>query len=616
MFITNAGGRRAGRRRADRRAPALGDHPVRGAHRRAGLSVGRPLRKMGWHSSDTREVVLDGVAVGPEDVVGTENRGFHQIMEGSSSSGSRWPDGTGPRGRMPGPGPVLRLRARGVRRPARPAADDPAPRRGDGDRAGLGPAAHPPGRGPALLGAPGGGDLGGPGQVRGRDRGQPDRRRGRAAVRRSRVRRGVPGRPALPRRPDPADRGRNRRDPAGDPRQGDRRMSASTTGAPTRADVAAARERALAGGDASRWPGKMPVRDRLRVLFDPGTFVEDGPALRAGPPDLLPARTLGRRRRLHARFLRLGRDGRAPRLDDLASPRVAEKVTGERTTLEEMGGAQMHASVSGCGDEVFGSDWETVSAARLLLSYLPDDYRSSPARAEPVPPERVLGDVVPPDPNQAYDVRDVIEGVVDAGTFFEIKARWAREIVVGLARLEGRVVGLVANQPAVRSGAIFVDSADKAARFISLCDAFNVPLVFLQDVPGFMVGVEVERQGIIRHGAKMIVAMASAEVPKYTVVLRKAYAAGFYAMCAPGFEPRATLALPTATIGPMGAEASVNAVYANKIAAIGDDGERAAYVAARTAEQEADVNLLRMGSDLVVDAVVAPGSCAPSSSHG
>jgi acetyl-CoA carboxylase carboxyltransferase component len=219
----------------------------------------------------------------------------------------------------------------------------------------------------------------------------------------------------------------------------------------------------------------------------------------------------------------------------------------------------------------------------------------------------VLGDVVPTDPNAAYDVRDVVDGIVDAGTFFEIKARWAQEIVVGLARVDGRVVGVVANQPSVRSGAIFVDSADKAARFVSLCDAFGIPLVFLQDVPGFMVGVEVERQGIIRHGAKMIAAMSSADVPKYTVVLRKAYAAGYYAMCAPGFAPRATIALPTATIGPMSAEASVNAVYANKIAAIADDEERAAYVAERTTEQQADINLLRMGSDLVVDAVVEPG---------
>jgi acetyl-CoA carboxylase carboxyltransferase component len=292
----------------------------------------------------------------------------------------------------------------------------------------------------------------------------------------------------------------------------------------------------------------------------------------------------------------------------LASPRVAGMVTGEHTTLEAMGGAAMHAEVSGCGDEVFDEDWEAIAAARLLLSYLPDDFRCAPARVEAREPATTHwpDDLVPADPNMSYDVRDVIDRLVDAGTFFEIKARWAREMVTGFARLDGRVVGVVANQPRVRSGAIFVDSADKAARFISLCDAFNIPLVFLQDVPGFMVGVEVERQGIIRHGAKMIAAMASAEVPKYTVVLRKAYAAGYYAMCAPGFGPRAMLALPTATIGPMAPEASVNAVYANKIAAFTDEGQRAAFIADRIGEQRADLNLLRMGSELVVDAVVPP----------
>jgi len=472
--------------------------------------------------------------------------------------------------------------------------------------------------------------------------------------------------------------------------------------APGPQDVVDAQDRARRGGDPARWPNKLPVRDRLAVLFDPGSFVEDGllasaadaalPAdgvitgvgrvegrpvaviahdftvkagswgaltcekqiriLERADRDLLPVVYLvdsagGRltdqmgffpgRRGASAIFnLQIKLSGRVPQLCCLhgpsaaggaympafcdwvgmvdgnasmylASPRVAEKVTGERTTLEEMGGAMMHATVSGCGDEVFDADWEAVAAARLLLSYLPDDFTRTPQRRESRPPERDdWAGAVPVDPNASYDVRDIVDRFVDAGTFFEIKARWAQEMVVGFARLEGRVIGIVANQPKVRSGAIFVDSADKAARFISMCDAFNVPLVFLQDVPGFMVGVEVERQGIIRHGAKMIAAMASAEVPKYTVVLRKAYAAGYYAMCAPGFEPRATLALPTATIGPMSAEASVNAVYANKIAAIEDEAERAEFVAARTAEQRADINLLRMGSDLVVDAVVEP----------
>jgi acetyl-CoA carboxylase carboxyltransferase component len=468
-------------------------------------------------------------------------------------------------------------------------------------------------------------------------------------------------------------------------------------------EVAKATEAALAGGDTGRWPGKLPVRERIALLLDPGSWVEDGllaDAAGAGLPadgvltgvgtvegrpvaviahdfsvkagswgeltcekqvrileradrDLLPVFYLvdsaggrltdqlgffsGRRGASRIFQMQVKLSGRVPQICCLhgpsaaggaympaftdwvgmvegnasmylASPRIAEKVTGEHTTLEEMGGAVMHATVSGCGDEVFDADWQVIAAARLLLSYLPDDWRATTALRPPAEPE--LPDwpegLVPDDPNTAYDVREVILRLVDAGSFFEIKSGWATEMVTGLARLDGQTVGIVANQPSVRSGAIFVDSADKAARFISLCDAFNVPLVFLQDVPGFMVGVAVERQGIIRHGAKMVAAMASAEVPKFSVVLRKAYAAGFYAMCAPGFEPRATIALPTATIGTMSPEASTNAVYANKIAAIEDPAERAEFVRARVAEQAADFTLLRMGSELHVDTVVPP----------
>jgi acetyl-CoA carboxylase carboxyltransferase component len=292
----------------------------------------------------------------------------------------------------------------------------------------------------------------------------------------------------------------------------------------------------------------------------------------------------------------------------LASPRIAEMVTGEKATLEEMGGATMHATVSGCADEVFADDTAVIDAARRVFSYLPSAWTDRPPVTAGQPPARDDWDgVIPDSPRRGYDVREVVHRVVDQDSFFEIKAAWAREMVTGLARLDGRPVGIVANQPLVRGGSIFVDSADKAARFITWCDAFNVPLLFLQDVPGFMIGVAVERQGIIRHGAKMITAMSSAEVPKFTVVLRKAYAAGFYAMCSPGFEPRAVLALPSATIGTMSTEASVNAVYANQIAALTDPDERAAFIAARQAEQAADADLLRMANDLVVDAVVAPG---------
>ena len=165
--------------------------------------------------------------------------------------------------------------------------------------------------------------------------------------------------------------------------------------------------------------------------------------------------------------------------------------------------------------------------------------------------------------------------LVDDDSFFEIKPLLAPELIVGFARLDGHAVGIVANNPMHKGGVLFVDSADKAARFIWLCDAFNVPLVFLADVPGFMIGTEVERQGIIRHGAKMITAVTEATVPKISVIVRKAYGAGLYAMCGPAFDPDATLALPTAKIAVMGPEAAVNAVYDNKIAAIEDPDERA-----------------------------------------
>jgi methylmalonyl-CoA decarboxylase subunit alpha len=183
---------------------------------------------------------------------------------------------------------------------------------------------------------------------------------------------------------------------------------------------------------------------------------------------------------------------------------------------------------------------------------------------------------------------------------------WAKELVVGFGRLDGQAVGVVANNPMFKGGVLFVDSADKATRFIQLCDAFNVPLLFLADVPGFMVGTAVERQGIIRHGAKMISAVSEATVPKISVIVRKAYGAGLYAMCGPGFEPDATLALPTASIAVMGAEAAVNAVHYNRIQAIADEDERAAFVQKLRDEYNEDIDIVRLGSELVVDAIVQP----------
>jgi propionyl-CoA carboxylase beta subunit len=290
----------------------------------------------------------------------------------------------------------------------------------------------------------------------------------------------------------------------------------------------------------------------------------------------------------------------------LGSPRMAEEVIGERVTLEEMGGARMHATVSGCGDNLVVDDTDAIEQAKQLFSYLPDSWRGVPATVEPDEPVRPLQrDALPVEEAAGYDMHRVIDGIVDADSFMALKPLFAPEVITGLARLEGHTVGIVANNPMHKGGVLFGDSADKAARFIWMCDAYNIPLLFLADVPGFMIGTKVEREGIIRHGAKMITAVTEATVPKISVIVRKAYGAGLYAMCGPAFDPIATLALPTAKIAVMGPEAAVNAVFANKIAAIADPDERAAYVSERRAEFEADVDLYRLASELVIDAVVS-----------
>ena len=291
----------------------------------------------------------------------------------------------------------------------------------------------------------------------------------------------------------------------------------------------------------------------------------------------------------------------------LGSPRMAEMVIGEKTTLEDMGGARMHATVSGCGDLLAIDDADAIRQARRYLSYLPQNWRSAPPPTDPRGPAVALSlDVIPASERAGYDMHRLVDGLVDEDSFFEIKPLFARELIVGFARLEGHSVGIVASNPKHKGGVLFVDSSDKAARFIWLCDAFNVPLVFLADVPGFMIGSAVERQGIIRHGAKMITAVAEATVPKVSVIVRKAYGAGLYAMAGPAFDPEACLALPTAQIAVMGPEAAVNAVFANRIAAIEDETERSRFVAEKRAEYEGDVDLLRLASELVVDAVVQP----------
>lgn len=477
---------------------------------------------------------------------------------------------------------------------------------------------------------------------------------------------------------------------------------------PTDADrVAAAAERALAGnlakgGDKLAQQGKLFVRDRLDLLLDPGSFVEDallantssvdlpadGVVTGVGTIDGRPvcvmandptvkagswgARTVEKIVRLTEYALRhevpvfwlvdsagaritdqvelfpgrrgAGRifynqvrlSGRVPQICCLfgpsaaggayipsfcdiiimvegnasmylGSPRMAEMVIGEKATLEETGGARMHATVSGCGDNLAVDDEDALEQAKAWFTYFPVNWRDDPPHYEPTAPAHPLtATSVPADDKAAYDVRTVIDGLVDAESFFEIKPLFAPELVCGIGLVDGRPVGFVANNPQVKGGVLFVDSADKAARFVWCCDAFNIPLVFLADVPGFMIGTEVERQGIIRHGAKMVTAISEATVPKLCVVLRKAYGAGLYAMAGPAFEPEATIALPTAKIAVMGPEAAVNAVFANKIAAFDDPAEADAFVAEQRGIYEEDVDILRLASELVIDTIVQP----------
>jgi acetyl-CoA carboxylase carboxyltransferase component len=258
----------------------------------------------------------------------------------------------------------------------------------------------------------------------------------------------------------------------------------------------------------------------------------------------------------------------------LGGARLVKAATGEDVTDHEMGGSHVHCYVSGVGDNEVADDRECLDQVRRFLSYLPSNNQEQPPFAENGdPPDRLvegLEKVVPVSPRAAYDVRRVVKAIVDAESWFEIKPAWAKNIVVGLARVGGHSVGVVANQPMFKGGILDVDAADKAARFIRLCDAFNVPLVYLVDVPGFMVGSEVEKQGIIRHGAKMLYATSEATVPKITVVMRKAYGAGYFVMCGKGYYPDLLVAWPFAEISVMGPEGAVNIIFNKQVEASDD----------------------------------------------
>jgi acetyl-CoA carboxylase carboxyltransferase component len=295
----------------------------------------------------------------------------------------------------------------------------------------------------------------------------------------------------------------------------------------------------------------------------------------------------------------------------IASPRMVEMVTGEEISLADLGGPDVHMRESGSADLIAEDEQHARELVAQLVSYLPDSADEDPPRTEgraPAKPPAGLDSVVPDDPNRGYDMVDVVERTVDADSFFELRPEYGGEILTGFARIDGRPVGIVANQPRKRAGAIFPDAAEKAAEFIWKCDAFGIPLLYLADTPGFMAGSQVEKEGILEQGKKMIYATSSATVPKQCVVVRKAYGAGIYAMSGPAYDPESTLALPSGEIAIMGPEAAINAVYANKLNDIDDPEERAEREAELREEYREDIDVRRMASETVIDEVIPPST--------
>jgi len=293
----------------------------------------------------------------------------------------------------------------------------------------------------------------------------------------------------------------------------------------------------------------------------------------------------------------------------IASPRMVEMVTGEQIDLQELGGPEIHAKHSGSADLIAKDEQHARDLVAKLFSYLPANSDEKPPRTDGTAPAKSpagIDSIVPQEPNRGYDMTEVIERVVDAESWFEVREQYGPEILTGFARIDGRPVGVVANQPSHRAGAIFPDAAEKAAGFVWTCDAYNIPLLYLCDTPGFMAGSQVEKEGILEQGKKMIYATSSATVPKQCVVVRKAYGAGIYAMSGPAYDPESTIGLPSGEIAIMGPEAAINAVYANKLDAIDDPDERERREQELREEYREDIDVHRMASEVVIDEIVPP----------
>jgi len=269
----------------------------------------------------------------------------------------------------------------------------------------------------------------------------------------------------------------------------------------------------------------------------------------------------------------------------ICGPDVIKAVTGQVCTMEEIGSADANGSVSGNIHFIADSDEHAIQLTQELLSYLPannlDDPPHRPTTKISMSPDLSMNDIVPEDSKAPLDVMLVIERLVDDGHLFEVQKDWARNIIIGFARIEGIVVGIIANQPMVKAGTLDIDASDKSARFVRFCNAFNIPLVTLVDVPGFLPGVQQERGGIIRHGAKMLFAYASATVPKITLILRKAYGGAYLAMCSKDMGADMVFAWPTAEIAVMGADGAVNVLFRKEIKESADPKAKAAELVAQ-----------------------------------
>ena len=302
----------------------------------------------------------------------------------------------------------------------------------------------------------------------------------------------------------------------------------------------------------------------------------------------------------------------------IASPRMVEMVIGQKLSPAELGGAKMHAEVSGSVDFLAKTEEEAASIVRRIFEFLPSSCEEKPPTRKALPPATdpsEIDRIIPQDANRPYRIKALIDALVDAKSFLEVKAHYAKELVVGFARIDGATVGIVANDPSHKGGTLFPESSDKGAEFVWLCDAYQIPLVYLVDTPGFMVGSAVEKAGILRRGRKFIFATSSATVPRICVIVRKSYGAGIYAMSGPAYDPDVTLALPSAEIAVMGPEAAINAVYFNRLAAIQDPQERAEVTAKLRKEYQDSYDIYRLAGEMVVDELVPPSQLRQQLSH-